>query len=402
MRIERLTYHDHSANWHLHAVEFYPDLTLFVGRSPADKWQLLSAIDQLTCFALGDMPEELCGVRWELRLATDAGRYDWQGEISGPEFSLRDGLGKAAWQRLLPHDVLGSPTPLVRRETVSLDGRILIERRGRAVRLDGRAVAACSRSMSVLRLLHKEAAVAPLFAGFGRVAFGDESRDTLANLGRPLQEFCASYPDLDAIRASGLPTYYKLAVVHENVPDVFRAIVQSMREHLPSVADLAFDRVDRSRFADVPALRLLEKGSEHWQPASKLSGTLLRAVLNLAAGALWPNDSVILIDEFETNLGVHCLEPVLEAARDASRNIQFILTSDNAAVIQRIGRERRKEICWQGAVVCIDDAAEFVSGKADASGVSTVPGVTARWRRAREKTGITLDSRARRGHDAQG
>jgi hypothetical protein len=166
------------------------------------------------------------------------------------------------------------------------------------------------------------------------------------------------------------------------------------------VDDIGFDRVDRSRFTDVPALRVLEKGTDQWLPESKLPTDLLRALLSLAAVALWPDGGVILIDDFENTLGVHCLEPVLEAARDRARNLQIILTSNDPAVIQRIGRDRRKVVFWQGAVVTIDDAPEFDPGQEHPTGFSAAPGVTERWQRVREKTGITKGGRARTGADS--
>src|SRR5260370_42218041 len=102
MRIERLEYQDRPANWLLTATDFHPDLTLFVGRSAADKWQLLAAIDTLARFALGDLPEELWGVAWEMRFTTEAGRYDWQGEASGRGFAPGYGLRKEAAPHLPP------------------------------------------------------------------------------------------------------------------------------------------------------------------------------------------------------------------------------------------------------------------------------------------------------------
>src|SRR5260370_21845528 len=117
MRIERLEYQDRAANWLLTATNFHPDLTLFVGRSAADKWQLLAAIDTLARFALGDLPEELWGVAWEMRFRTEAGRYDWQGEVSGRGFAPRYGLRKEAWLNLRPRRLRRGLQPGVRPET---------------------------------------------------------------------------------------------------------------------------------------------------------------------------------------------------------------------------------------------------------------------------------------------
>jgi hypothetical protein len=241
--------------------------------------------------------------------------------------------------------------------------------------------------------------VQPASDSFAGVVFGEETGTTLELLAKPLAELCADYPSLAAVRLSNLPTYYKLAVVHETAPDAFQAIVRTIRERLPRVEDVGFDRVDRSRFTDVPALRYREKGTDQWLPESKMPTDLLRSLLHLAAVALWPDHGVILIDDFENTFGLPCIEPVLAAARDPARNLQLILTSNDAEVMQRVGRERRKVVYWQGAVCTTDDTPEREDESEQPTSISMAPGVTERWRRVRDKTAITKSGGAPRRPD---
>jgi hypothetical protein len=393
MRIERLVYQDNPAHWLLSPTTFHSDVTVFVGYSPQDKRQILAAIDTLTRFARGQAPDELWGVSWEMQFVTHAGCYGWQGELSGRRFSLRDGLRKQAILKLfLPGAMQRGLAPFVLNESLTLNGRPLIERQGDSIRCNGRTLDDLkSSSQSVIALLQKVAEVRPAFEGLAAVVFCDDPADTLATLGKPLRELCNEFPTLPTIRASNLPTYAKFALVHENVPDVFRAIVRRVREHFPQIEDVGFDRVNRSRFTDVPALRLLEKGNDQWLGESKVTSKMLRDLLNLAAVELWPDDAVILIDDFENNLGVHCLEPVLEAARDDGRSLQFILTSDDMPLINRIGRERRKVVGYQGPTVFADDAAEFDFTRPRSAAIATAPGVRGQARRGPKATDITAE-----------
>ena len=48
---------------------------------------------------------------------------------------------------------------------------------------------------------------------------------------------------------------------------------------------------------------------------------------------LWPDGSVILIDEFENSLGVNCLDEITEDVVKESRRLQFILTSHHPYII---------------------------------------------------------------------
>jgi hypothetical protein len=390
MRIERLEFEDKARGWRLSATTFHPDLTLFVGYSAADKRHILTAIRALAQFAQGKTPDDLWAVAWDIRFSTEAGSYDWQGELSGKGFSLRDGLRTEALLKLLPGQFRRGLEPFVLHETLTLNGRVVVERQGESVRLNGRPTDRHSPSYSSVNLLGREANVRPAFDGFGRIVFVEDPGDTLATLAKPMRQMCIDFPTLEVIRDSNLPTYAKLAVVHENLPEVFRAIVARVRERFPQVEDVGFDRVDRSsRFTDLPALRLLEKGTSQWLPESKITTDMLRSVLDLASVALWPDDAVILIDDFENNLGVYCLEHVLEAARDTSRNLQVILTSDDPTVCNRIGRERRKVVGWQGNHVSADDTVDFEFEPLPSTAV-TAP-VAGKGRRGRKKTDITTD-----------
>jgi hypothetical protein len=390
MRIERLEYEDKAHGWRLSTTTFHPDLTLLVGHSATDKRHILTAIHSLARFAQGQTPDDLWAVAWDICFSTDAGSYVWQGEFSGKGFSLRDGLRTEALLKLLPGQFRRGLEPFVLHETLTLNGRVVVERRGESVQLNGRPTDRHSPSYSAVSLLGREANVQPAFDGFGRIVFVEDPRDMLVTLAKPMRQMCIDFPTLEAIRDSNLPTYAKLAVVHENLPEVFRAIVGRVRERFPQVEDIGFDRVDRSsRFTDLPSLRLLEKGTAQWLPESKIPTELLHNVLNLAAVALWPDDAVILIDNFEYNLGVYCIEQVLEAARDTSRNLQVILTSDDPTVWNRIGRERRKVVGWQGTYVSVDDAVDF-EFEPLASTAVTAP-VAGKGRRGRKRSDITTD-----------
>jgi hypothetical protein len=393
MRIERLVYQDKAAQWLLAPTTFHADVTVFVGYSLQDKRQILAGLATLARFAGGQAPDELWGVAWQMQFATHAGRYDWQGELSGRRFSFRDGLRKEAILKLLLPGVLQRGlAPFVLNETLSLNDRSLVERRGESVQFNGRIMADVkSSSKSVIALLQKESDVRPAYEGLGGVVFCEDADDALKTLGKPLGELCKEFPTLSAIRESKLPTYAKFALAHENVPEAFRAIVRRAREHFPQIEDVGFDRVNRSRFADVPSLRLLEKGNDQWLGESKIASKMLRDLLNLAAVELWPDDAVILIDDFENTLGVHCLEPVLEAARDDSRNLQFILSSDDLALINRIGRERRKVVGFQGPSIFADDTAEFDPSQRRSTAIATAPGARGPAGRGRKVTDITAE-----------
>ena len=374
MRIERLLYHDRAADWHLDATDFFPDVTLFIGNASADKRQILSAIETLAQFALGHSPDELWGVDWNITFSTEGRTYGWQGATSGRGVSFRDGMHlSSVVNALLPEALRRGVEPMVLHESLFLDGHWVVERKGDTLRCNGTTTFDHSPIRSLLQLLRHDAVVEPASDGFARVVRHDAPGDSLRTMGKPLGDLCATFPTLAAIRASNLPIYAKLALVHENAPGVFRDIVAHICKALPSVEDVGFDRVDRSRFTDVPSMRVLERGTERWLPESKISTEMLRALLHVSSPTLWPDDGVVLIDDFETSLGISCLDQMLESIRDESRRLQYILTSRDPAVIERVGAERCKVVNWEGNVVSAESPLE-PEGKPRATGIATAPG----------------------------
>jgi hypothetical protein len=395
MRIESLEFTDASENWKLSATTFCTDLTLFVGPSAVDKWQLLAAIDTLARFARGEMPETMWGVGWKMHFTVDGRNCQWVGKVSGRRFSFRQAFRPDSLLKLLPRGMHRNLSPTVLHEVLIVDGREVFGLRDNTFRLRGQTLRGVSPSRSALNITRQDAEVPAIRDHFSRILFGEEAADTFAALGKRLQDLCKDYPTISAVRNSRLPTYHKLATVHEIAPAFFAKIVQSVRERFPQIADIGFDRLTRGRFTDVPALRVLEHGTDQWQ--SELGGTSgltisserLQAVLNLASVALWPDHAVILIDDFETNLGTYCLEPVMAAAADRDRNLQVILTSADPDVMQRIGRDRRKVVLWQGSIITTDDDPEHSAQQARGTGISLAPGIVERWQQAHSRTAIT-------------
>jgi hypothetical protein len=65
------------------------------------------------------------------------------------------------------------------------------------------------------------------------------------------------------------------------------------------------------------------------------------------------------------------------------------VTSADPDVLQRIGRDRRKVVVWQGSIVTIDDNPEHSAEQARGTNIAMAPGIVERWQQARNKTAIT-------------
>jgi hypothetical protein len=362
MRIDQLAFRDTDSDWTLAPIKFFPDLTLLVGVSGVGKTRILQTIQMLRAIAEGRAFREIWGIEWAVDFATDAGDYRWAGEFEGRDSPVeetvmtgdRDGLGNNFERASLPR---------IRREYVSKDGISLVERDTEKIHFKGQPTLKLPSYESVLCTLREEDDLRPAHEGFRRTVFTDH---LLASWGRFFPEFtdlCKRFPDLKSIRESNLPTYAKLALVYENVPSVFRQIVHRYIDIFPHVEDIRFERVTLGSLRDYLDLRIKERGVDKWISEAKLSSGMFRTLIYLSNGFLWPDGTVILIDEFENSLGVNCIHSVTEDMIDESRRLQFIVTSHHPYIINNISAKHWKILRRKGSVVTAHDAEELGIGR---------------------------------------
>jgi ABC-type bacteriocin/lantibiotic exporter with double-glycine peptidase domain len=78
---------------------------------------------------------------------------------------------------------------------------------------------------------------------------------------------------------------------------------------------------------------------------------------------LCPDNSVILIDEFENSLGINCIDEVVFQMLASERDLQFIITSHHPYIINKIGYSYWKVVTRKGCVVTAIDAEKLGIGK---------------------------------------
>jgi AAA15 family ATPase/GTPase len=89
---------------------------------------------------------------------------------------------------------------------------------------------------------------------------------------------------------------------------------------------------------------------------------MFKTLMYISEIYLYPEGTVILIDEFENSLGVNCIDIVTDLLME-KRNLQFILTSHHPYIINKIGMEYWKIVTRKGGVVTVKDAKSFNLGK---------------------------------------
>ncbi len=355
MRIERFQYHDQVLQWRL-GETFFSDLTLLVGVSGVGKTQILRALLNVKRIALGRV---LNGLKWEMTFTTrDNHCYLWQGEFETLDRPVLDELDLGG-----DADSPSSDKPRLLSESLHLDGDEIIRRNDREITFKGDRIPRLSPSVSVVSLLSEEDDVAPAYEAFQSVLHSDQSSPSQPYNQIPFSAFDKlkeRYGTLADIQHSELPTQLKLALVSECEPEVFATIRDRFIEIFPQVVGMKVEPVSDDRFPPfiVPTrvIQIKEKGVSEWIHQRQISSGMLRTIFHLAEMYLWPEGTVILIDEFENSLGVNCIDVLTEDLLQPHRSLQFIITSHHPYVINNVGPEHWKVVRRKGGVVTTHDA----------------------------------------------
>lgn len=356
MRLLSLKFEDPQAGWSLDEIAFFPDVTLLVGLSGVGKTRILETVRRLQRLAAGNSGSANWGIKWELRFSTNQNEYVWSGEVEEPK---GDGLNPR-FAGLFTGLNEGTPSPLIKRESLRR-GQVLAERNGDTITLDGKETPKLPREESLLHILRNEESIAEAHAALDSVLYVDHVESPATSRysfpGPNWDSLKKKLNTVELIRKKDIPTRFKLALAYENCRKVFDSIVSQFQDAFPYVTKLELDVVEiGGPFGKAPRLVLHEEGVESPIPEEAISSGMLRTLMHLSRMALWPDGTVVLIDEFENSLGVNCINFVTQDLQTQSKRLQFILTSHHPYIINNIDMKNWKIVSRSGKVVSVNDS----------------------------------------------
>lgn len=365
MRIERLEFWDKVMNWKLDSTDFFPDLTLLVGVSGVGKTKILQAIRTLKRIARRSNMRSLdWGVSWRVNFTTSGTKYVWEGEYEGRQDGCDEvDIGTADWQEPPDEDDNASPEPRILRERLCAGEDVIIDRNSDIIRFHNQPTPKLSPSKSSLALLREEESIKPVVDGFGHITYLDQTAPKWGEVITNFDAQCKRYRDIRDIQESDLTVYNKMAILYWKDSEVFKKIVSQFREVFPLVEDVRFVRMSMGPFAEVPDLKIKEVGVDRWIPEGQISSGMFRVLMHLGSVALCPEESVILIDEFENSLGINCLDAVTVDMMGHRHHLQFIVTSHHPYIINNIPSNHWKLVTRRAGEVRTIGAAEAGIGK---------------------------------------
>lgn len=142
-----------------------------------------------------------------------------------------------------------------------------------------------------------------------------------------------------------------LYLMQHAYPEQFATLRQRFCDVFPSVDDVRVTRAPNRAQLTVE----IHESSGTWIPQERISSGMLKTLVYLCEFDTVPSGSVIVIDEFESSLGLNCL-PAMTDALLARSDCQFIVTSHHPYVINNIPIDHRKLVERVGGAVTVTPA----------------------------------------------
>jgi len=364
MSIVEFSYTDHDDGWQIKPIKFNPGLNLLVGISGAGKSHTLAAIEMICSAALHE-EEILANCDWSVSVRWGDKNLCWSASTGAePSFGYE---GDSA---LLTRQY----ESVFERETISIDGSIVVARDEHGVRAFGDQIPVLTGTQSIVGLFRQDIRIAPLALALASVrsTYEKDLRRLVKKGG--LAAVLARYESrslTDLIGDHKLPLPLKAYVLQERFTADFEQLVRAPYcDIFPSVTDVRVDRASElvpedpdsyHRRGVVLDLAIRERAVRPWVTSDVLSEGMFRTLVHILELALSPPGTVLLIDEYENSMGVNCLPAVTEHILRRAGDLQFIITSHHPYVIESIAKEQWMIVRRKGSVVEVAPAREFIS-----------------------------------------
>ncbi len=350
MKITKFSFENKYADWKLVETNFQPHINLLVGASGVGKTKILNALKIVFSTALGTSTNYLFETNWTLYFnLNDNKKCRWQ-----VEFSKQIG------------DKNGSEKALIIAEKLTINGTLIFERNKNTTLFNGNSLPNLNREESLIHLLKQENLIHEIYETFKNqpnvfASNNNEYTQKFELFTNTLNDLSREFTTLEKIRNSNQTLVVKLALLYMVDNQSFNLIKNNFISVFPSVEDIKFDVAKLNESFTLFFIK--EKGVKKWIYHQDISAGMFKTFIELGRIYLSPNNSLILIDEFENSLGANCIDAVTDNIVNSNRNNQFIITSHHPYIINNIPVRNWKIVSREGSVVRTHDADEFGIGK---------------------------------------
>jgi hypothetical protein len=288
---------------------------------------------------------------WEIvfRTIVSGSQFRWSGNL----VEVENRRGESEYQ--------------VHREEIEEDGDVFLSKAEGKVLFEGKPTLKLKPNEGLISILKEEDRVRPLFEGFLRIFEASEETFDQSSYGELNLD---KYADFNSLKDSQESLRYKLWWAYNNKgkTDAYDSISTQFIDIFPnftsfSMSIFQFPPHGKEEVTNLLYTDLVERGTETTLDYDSLASGMQRTLDFLGQIHFLPNNSVILIDEFENGLGSNCIDLVADAIQNAGRGLQFMITSHHPYIINSIGFKHWKIVTRKGGVVSAHPASEFGLGR---------------------------------------
>lgn len=364
MAIQSFEFSNRRRGWSLQPMSFGA-MNLLVGHSGVGKTRIIDALSQVRRAATPKADDVPSGCSWIVDITTQGYLYRWAvetGASADGESRILDDESDSGFFYHRPR-----PRATFLSESILRDGEPLVTRDETSFSFEDQALPKLSTDESAVVLLREDPAIQPLYAAVHRcmVRHAGWARENIIFASPPgrLAAEQERIQSLDDLRGrTKLPLLQRAYLMSQVAPQAFEDLVAQYQDIFPMVRSLTVAPLREldSEYETVPdnlyALGIKERGTEDWIVGPSISSGMVKTFNLLLDLVLAPEDSVVLVDEFENSLGVNCLAAVTDALADRVGDIQFILTSHHPYIIENIPTRHWKVVTRRGGNVTVLNA----------------------------------------------
>ena len=334
MKIKSFTFNSTNQNWNIEEV-YFDDLNLLVGASGVGKTRILRALD-LICDVAKDKKRKLDDVQWSINFSHLGKNYRWELKTSNSideAFSSEPGQAEIVYEKLIEVKDSCEAEILHRTTTES--------------KLNNEKLPKLKRTESAITLLAEEDSIAPIAEAFKRFIFNETPQRVVVSVPFDPNNVSMSsdseltdseHIDVEKFKETSVdtPTVFKAFFLQKLFPDLFDEIKESYIDIFPSVKDVRVTINRESSNQHRLLFEIEDDDSGNWISQQHISSGMYRTLTYLIEILAAPEESVVVIDEFENSLGVNCMPELTDFILDKSPKLQFILTSHHPYIINNI------------------------------------------------------------------
>ncbi|MDD1428672.1 ATP-binding protein [Dolichospermum sp. ST_sed9] len=332
MKIQSFKFSNNKENWHIEEVKF-ENLNLLVGASGVGKTRILKALELIRDVALGSNRNK-DNLEWSINFSHLGQNYRWDlksASIKNEEILLNVNESEQTeivYEKLVQYDDDSELEILLRNDSGS--------------KFDNGKLPKLKRTQSAITLLSEEDLIIPVDQAFKQLIFNFETSqrvmfridsDVLTTF---LDEEVINTPNLFKYVFANVPAIIKAFYLQKFLPDVFNEIKEYYIDIFSEVNNVRVSSEINLDGDFMLSFEIQENSLEDWIPQKRISSGMFRTLIFLVEVITAPEESVILIDEFENSLGINCMAELTDFILDKSPDVQFILTSHHPYIINNI------------------------------------------------------------------